>query len=74
MKKLVLVMVLALVLLTSCSPKNLFFVDSTAVWTWDRATGKMTAVWKFKTLPAQPDSIPVSQPVVLAKDSLDSSD
>lgn len=35
--------------LCSCSPSNLFFVDSQAIWEYNRATGKMKLVWKFKT-------------------------
>ena len=36
-------------ILCSCSPSNLFFVDSQAIWEYNRATGKMKLVWKFKT-------------------------
>ena len=70
MKKVVFLMGLAFVLLASCTPQNLFLVDSEAVWSWNRSTGKMEVVWRFKTTRPSPDSIPFTEPMVLLADSL----
>ena len=63
-------MVLSVVLLTGCTPQNLFLVDSEAIWTWNRSTGKMELVWRFKTMRPAQDSVPDYKPMVINPDSL----
>lgn len=70
MKKVIFLMVLSLVLLTGCTPQNLFLVDSEAVWSWNRSTGKMEIVWRFKTTRPAQDTVPNYKPLVLNPDSL----
>lgn len=74
MKKVIFLMVLSLVLLTGCTPQNLFLVDSEAIWTWNRSTGKMELVWRFKTKRPVPDTIPASKPIIVLTDSISKGD
>lgn len=74
MKKVVFLMGLALVLLTGCTPQNLFLVDSEAIWTWNRSTGRMELVWRFKTTRPATDSASISSQMVLVTDSLSKRD
>ena len=70
MKRVVFLMVLSVVLLTGCTPQNLFLVDSEAIWSWNRSTGKMELVWRFKTMRPAQDSVPDYKPMVINPDSL----
>ena len=63
MKKIVLVMALALCVLSSCTPTRWFLVNTNGILTYNRHTGQIEMIWEWNEKPNQVqwDSVTVKE-------------
>ena len=68
MKKVIFGLIFGMILLTGCSPRNYFLVNSDLVARYNRTTGNWEVIWNtsLKHQSMAPDSIPI----IVSSDSI----